>query len=85
MNIRKSHPVKRWLFPDTLSGLGRSANGACFCTRTAFNAGFGIDLEFSVALTDGRNGALSSTGTAADAFFRNLVSHDLYLQSFLCT
>ena len=84
--IRKSHPVKRWLFClVTLSGLGWSANGACFGTRTAFNAGFRIDLELSVAFTDGRNGALSGTGTAADAVFRNFVSHDSYLQSFLCT
>ena len=65
------------------SGLGGSTNGARFGASAAFNAGFRIDLEFAVSFTDGGNGALGGTGTAADAFIRDFVSHDPYLQSFV--
>jgi hypothetical protein len=56
--------------------LSRRAYRAGFGTGTAFNADFGIDLILSFTLADSGNGAFASTGTTADAFFGNLVSHD---------
>ena len=57
------------------SGLCGSSYGAGFGTCAAFNAGFGIDFILAVAFADGGNGALRSTGAAADAFIGNFVSH----------
>ena len=51
-------------------------------TSAAFDADFGIDFILAVAFADGGNGALSSTCTAADAFFGNFVSHLIYLLIF---
>ena len=55
--------------------LGRSADRAGLGAGAAFDADFGVDLILAVAFADGGNGTFSGTGTAADAFFGNLVSH----------
>ena len=55
--------------------LGRSTDRACLGAGAAFDADFGVDFILAVAFADRRNGAFSSTGTAADAFFGNFVSH----------
>jgi len=62
------------------SGLGGSADGAGGRAGAAFDAGALIDHVLAVAFADGGNGALSGAGAAGDAFIRNSVSHDSYLQ-----
>ena len=59
--------------------LGGCADRTGFSAGTAFNAGFGIDLILSVAFADRGNGTFGSAGAAADAFFRNFVSHCINL------
>ncbi len=55
--------------------LGRSADRAGLGAGAAFDADFGVDFILAVAFADRGNGAFSGTGTAADAFFGNFVSH----------
>ena len=57
------------------SGLGRSADRAGLGAGAAFDAGISVNFVLAIAFLDGGNGAFGSAGTAADAFFRNLVSH----------
>ena len=57
--------------------LSGSSDGAGFRARAAFDADFGIDFVLAVSLSDRRYGALRSAGAAADAFVRNLVSHNI--------
>ena len=59
--------------------LGGSADRAGFCAGAALDAGFGIDFILAVAFADCGNGTFSSTCAAADAFFRNFVSHWIIL------
>ena len=73
---RKSVITTDFLFSAVGSGLSGSANGAGVCTGAAFDAGFRIDFVLAVAFADCRNRALCGTGTAADAIFRNFVSHN---------
>ena len=62
------------------SSLSWSTDRARFGAGAAFDAGLSVDFVLAVAFTDRRNGAFSGTGAAADAFIRNFVSHDPYLQ-----
>ena len=55
--------------------LGRSADRAGLGASAAFDADFGIDFILAVAFADRGNGTFSGTGTAADAFTGNFVSH----------
>ena len=79
----KKAASQRGGFRDRNSGLGGSAHRAGFSAGTAFNAGIRIDYVLSGSFADCGNGALGSTGAAADAFVRNFVSHDSYLQFYL--
>ncbi len=55
--------------------LGRCANRARVCARTAANALVSIDYVFAVALGNATGGARVCTCTTADALVGNLVCH----------
>ncbi len=55
--------------------LGRCANRARVCARTAANALVGIDYIFAVALGNATGGTSIYTCTARDALIGNLVCH----------
>ena len=77
--MKKQPSFLRTALPPGILCLGRSADRAGFSAGTAFDAGISVNFEFAVAFADRGNGAFGSAGAAADAFIRNLVSHDIYL------
>ena len=59
--------------------LSRSSDRARIRACAALDTYFRIDLILAFAFADCGNGALGSTGAAADAFVRNFVSHETNL------
>ena len=60
--------------------LGRGSYRAGLRAGTAFDAHIGIDFVLAISFRDRVHGAFRSAGAAADAVFRNFVSHKSYLQ-----
>ena len=68
--------------PTGLFSLG-SAHGANVSASAAFDALISIDDVLAVAFLDGVHGAFALASAAADAFSRNLQSHNQYLHMLL--